>query len=190
AEVARVAGLEQDGQRALEPGTRAETRREQRLGVLGDVDPAVPAGPLALERRQPVRCAGPGYLAERREDGDDVTVAPRRRPARATEILEDEQHHAVVVPADHLRHEGRADGVVYAPLVPQRPRPAVVERDPRERAPPVRELDAPVALVRPVAAALDRLPPDSLHAGCERDLSRREALAQAGCGCRPDRRRR
>src|SRR5207253_10165442 len=108
-----------------------------RLGIVRDPLPV--ARPLRAEARQLLRRRRRGDCVERREHGGYV-IRPRWRPARAAEILDDEN---VAARTDELGQERAADVLVHEQLaleVAQRP---LVARDLDEDAAAAGDLDAP-----------------------------------------------
>ena len=83
-------------------------------------------------------------LVERLADELDVAGAPGRRPVRVAQVFEHEERElTVVVPAEQAREIVGLEAPVDPVLVPQEAGRRLVDRELRERASAVRELDEP-----------------------------------------------
>ena len=174
----------------MQPRSRAEPRREERLRIVRHELPSVQPLTDVFERGQSWRCTRRREDLEHGQHRVDLALAPGRRPVRVAQILEDEEGLRAVVPPHELGEERRVECRVEPVLVAKPARRELVERELDEDGLTVGELHPPADGVRTVAAADDLAAGDRRRARREGNLSRREALAQAGSGCRPDRRRR
>ena len=136
-----LGGEPEDGQGGVEPRARAEPEREERLGIVLDLDPALEVELAVGGAREIRRRRRRGHLRQAGEHGVHVFHRPRGRPMGVGEILErDHRALAVVVPTEHARQERRAARLRVEHVLVADPRRRVVPaRAFHERAPAVRQ---------------------------------------------------
>src|SRR5205823_10970090 len=121
----------------------------------------------------------------------DSSRRPRRRPLGIGELLENEKDAALaVMGAEVVRHERTLDALVQSPLLAKPLFSLCTVRVFEEHGSPVGQLNTPVGIHPPVAAALDTRPPN--RSGAEEGLyfSGRKVPRQTEFDCRPGRTRR
>ena len=104
----RVGGVGEGGQVRLDPAGIAESQREERIEVPGDLGPPRPVELTLRDGRDLWRRLRGGDMPQRAHHRLDMIAVPRRRPVGVAEVLEHE-HGAlpVVGPTQHLGGEGQ-----------------------------------------------------------------------------------
>lgn len=101
----RRGGVQQPGERRLEPGGGGEPQGQEVFRSVRDLLPVAGPGRVVFERGQGGVGQDPRHAVERVDHPLVVTVAPRRRPVACGQVLEDHEGFGAVVETEHPRRE-------------------------------------------------------------------------------------